>query len=305
MRHLFVFLLISGLPYSAIHAEDIKLSNGDTLTAKRVAENAYQIIFDHPLLGQLTIDRSDLASTPNDPTNGTNTALPAPAEPQQTLAKATATQRIEAGVNGASGNSRNSNFRLGYQHRSKSGEHRSLFNTAYQKASSEGKTDENDYFAELTYDWLLPHSQWFRFARGRYDWDDFEDWDSRLSGSGGAGYTFVDREDLTLAGRLGLGLSQTYGSQDDELTPEGIVGIDSNWRINGYQSLEFSNTLYLELDEFGELRNLTSLAWLMRINQFSGLDLKLGINNEYDSNSSGDSHSNNLKYDLSLIWQLN
>ncbi len=299
MRHFSVFLMLLTLPFTLVYADLLRLNNGDTLSGKIIEANPQRVIFDHPLLGRLTIPRDKIAAIP-DLGDHKTASLAARPKPQ-----ATTNQRIEAGLSGASGNSRNSDFRLGYQRRSKSAQRHSLLKTSYQRQSSDGNTEENDFFAELTHDWLMPHNPWFRFAQGRYDWDDFEDWDSRLGVSGGSGYRFVDRTDLRIAGRLGLGLTQTFGGEDDELDPEGIVGFDSNWQINPRQSLEFGNTLYLELEEIGELRNLTSFAWLIRLDQFSGLNLKLGADNEYESRSAGESRSNDLKYDLSLTWELN
>jgi len=310
LRHPLTFLFLFVLPCSAIEAQPITLSNGDRLSGEVVEENAQQIVFDHPVLGRLVIDRKKVAALTTSETIEPPPANPAPAIKQRQsttpapAVNATISQRIELGLSGASGNSRNSDLRLGYQRRADSAEQHSLLKSGYQRESSNGQTEENDFFTELTHDWLMPQSRWFRFAQGRYDWDDFEDWDSRIAVSGGSGYLFADRPGLRMAGRLGLGLSQTFGGDDDKLSPEGIVGFDSNWQVNDRQSLEASNTLYLQLDELGELRNLTSLAWLIKLDQFNGLNLKFGAENEYESDTGGDSRSNDFKYNLSLTWEL-
>ena len=310
LRSLPIFMLLLALPSSATQAEVLQLSNGDRLSGEVVEEDAHQVVFDHPVLGQLVIERGKIAATtaagPTKATPHNSDQIIKLSKP--TLSKPAAgtviSQRIEVGLSGASGNSRNSDFRLGYQRRAESAQQHSLLKSGYQRESSNGRTEENDFFTELTYDWLMPESRWFRFAQGRYDWDDFEDWDSRISASGGSGYLFADRPDLRIAGRLGLGLSQTFGGEKDELDPEGIVGFDSNWQVSDRQSLELANTLYLQLDEFGELRNLTSLAWLIKLDQFNDLDLKLGADNEYESDSTGESRSNDFRYNLSLTWEL-
>jgi hypothetical protein len=61
----------------------------------------------------------------------------------------------------------------------------------YRTASADGTTTEKRFTAELFKDWLLPGEDYFYFANGRYDWDDFQDWDSRWSGFGGIGYQFL------------------------------------------------------------------------------------------------------------------
>jgi putative salt-induced outer membrane protein YdiY len=303
-------LFLLALPCRAIEAQPLTLNNGDRLSGKVVEENAQQIVLDHPVLGRLVIERDKIAALATTEATESSPANPAPPIKQRNstsptpAVSTTVSQRIELGLSGASGNSRNSDLRLGYQRRSDSAEHHSLLKSGYQRESSDGKTEEHDFFTELTHDWLMPQSQWFRFAQGRYDWDDFEDWDSRVAVSGGSGYLFADRPDLRMAGRLGLGLSQTFGGDEDELSPEAIVGFDSNWQVNDRQSLEASNTLYLQLDELGEFRNLTSLAWLIKLDQFNGLNLKFGAENEYESDTGGDSQSNDFKYNLSLTWEL-
>ncbi|MEL0082910.1 MAG: DUF481 domain-containing protein [Gammaproteobacteria bacterium] len=297
MRPQPLLLLLLTLPWTPVSAAQIVLSNGDRLTGQIVEQSVTTVTLDHPQLGRLVIDRNNIA--PGERLVKAETVEPAVLPPTQALKR-----RIEAGLNGSNGNSRDRDFRLGYQARNESDLRRLLLKTAYQKSSSDGETDENDFYVELTHDWLLPQSPWFRFAQGRYDWDDFEDWDSRLNLSGGVGYGFYDRADFTLNGRLGAGFNQTWGGDDDQLEPEGIVGVDSRWKINPGQSLEFANTLYPELDEMGEFRNLTHLAWVIKLDQFSGLALKFGIENEYESSAAGESKKNDFKYDLSLTWEL-
>ena len=307
-RRLALYCLLAALPLAAVNAESLQLKNGDRISGELVDENDQQLVLDHPLLGQLVIDKKHLAagSHPSaDRPNAAQTAAPlkvAKADTPMRLNKIT--QQLEAGFSGARGNSRNSDLRLGYQRRSESKQRHSLLKSGYQRETSNGNTQENELFVQLTYDWLMPGSRWFRFGQGRYDWDDFEAWDSRITLSGGSGYHFVDRAGLRLAGRVGLGLTQTIGGKEDELDPEATVGVDANWQINPRQSLEFANNLALQLDQPGELRNLTSLAWLIKLDQFNGIDLKFGVNNEYESEPAGTSSTNDFKYNLSLTWQL-
>jgi len=279
-------LLLTG----AAQGETITLLNGDTLTGTVIERTTEAVIFEHPNLGRLTLDPARIVTADVPP------VVVAPSQRREI--------RVEAGLNGARGNSHNSKYRLGFQHFTEDSDHRNKFNMAYHQASSNGETDENEFYAELTHDWLLAGSRWFRFARGRFDWDEFEDWDSRLSGSGGYGYQFFNSEQRALAGRLGLGLTRTFGGTDDELDPEGLLGLDGHWQFSPAQRLEFDSTLYPRFNDLGEFRNISTLDWLIDIDQQSGLRLKLGIKNEYESSPEGESSSNDLKYDLSLQWQL-
>lgn len=299
MRHAALLLFPLMIASPALLADPFLLVNGDRLTGTIINRTADSVTIDHPLLGQLVISNSQLADNSAPPVAESNTAPAVEAGKKNSFKR-----RVEAGLNGANGNSRNSDWRLGFLQRAQSSSSGYLFESGYRRATSDGNTEENDLFAQLTFDWLLPDSRWIRFARGRYDWDDFEDWDSRLSGSAGYGYRFETSSELSIATRIGLGATQTFGGSDDDLELEGLFGIDGEWHLNGTQQLEFANTFYQRLEDLSRFRNLSSLAWIIRLDQFHGIDLKLGLENEYESRSPGNSRNNDLKYDLSLTWQL-
>ncbi len=300
MRHpaLLILTLVSSSP--DLFADQILLKNGDRLSGTVINQQADSVTIVHQLFGELVIPQDQLADQP------VSTTIQKSDPP--TLAKVrkpdSVKRRIEAGLNGANGNSRNSDWRIGFQQRGESKSSKHLFESSYRRASSDGNTEENDFFAQLTYDWLLPESRWMRFTRARYDWDEFEDWDSRISGAAGYGYRFKTSGNLSLSGRSGLGATQTFGGSDDDIELEILVGVDGEWKVNGRQRLEFANTFYQGLEELSHFRNLSSLAWIVRLDQLNGIDLKLGLENEYETPSPGDSRSNDFKYDVSLTWQL-
>ena len=73
--------------------------------------------------------------------------------------------------------------------------------------------------------------------------------------------------------------------------------------MNQYQHVEFSNTYYPSLND-RDYRNLTSLDWILDLNSFVGVALKLGVTNEYDSTVHDDTDPNDFKYTVSLAWKL-
>jgi len=107
-----------------------------------------------------------------------------------------------------------------------------------------------------------------------------------------------------LNGRAGIGRRQDFGGEESELIPEGILGIESNWDIAERHSLEFINTLYPNLKDFGEFRNLTALNWKIGLDQLNGLALKVGLKNDYDSDPADDSQKNDFTYNLSLVFKI-
>jgi len=292
-------------------AATLTLNNGDRLSGEIVAESDNAVTLRHPLLGQIDIPRDQLLAPQVGPMNET---VPAPGAPEVSSAGDNGLlgtgwltdwkRRVDIGVTGAAGKSENMDITAGFSASYEDEDTRWAHRTAYQRQESDGAVSENNFFATLQRDWLRPDSPWFHFAQGRFDWDEFKDWDYRLAGSGGAGYDFIKRDDYRLRGRAGLGGNQTVGGEREEFTPEALLGLDVDWRINSRQSLTFANTLHPNLGESGEFRNLTELNWNFDLDKEAGLGLKIGLSNEYDSLAGNDVDKNDFQYTGSLVWGL-
>jgi putative salt-induced outer membrane protein YdiY len=211
---------------------------------------------------------------------------------------------VEAGVNGSTGNSETLNLHLGYNGAYKDENHGWKLTTAYDKARSDGEVSRNQFFADLLKDWYRSDNPWFAFAQGRYDWDEFKDWDYRLSASGGIGYEFIKTESWYLVSRFGFGGNKTYGGEEELFTREATLGLDAAWTISERESVDFKTTFYPNLDESDEYRNITSFNWRLTISEQGTLAMKIGLINEYDTQPAPDTEKNDFKYNLSLVWGL-
>lgn len=300
-------------------AETIQLKGGDVINAKITAKDDKSITIEHPSLGTMPIDRDKIAAIYDDPD-----AMASAQAEQDAAAKAAELEaeraadeglfgtgifkgwnrQLEAGLNGAEGNSQNVNFRAAFKTDFEDDEDRWLYNMLYRTASSDGTTTEKRFQAELFKDWLLPGEDYFYFANGRYDWDDFQDWDSRWSGFGGVGYQFLDDEKWNVRGRAGLGGNQEMGgAQGDEFTFEALLGVEADYQIKEGHSFAFTNYLYPSLEDAADFRNVTTLDYIITIDRDKGMALKLGVANEHDSSTPATSKKNDLTYYASLIWQ--
>ncbi|MEC9313949.1 MAG: DUF481 domain-containing protein, partial [Pseudomonadota bacterium] len=213
-------------------------------------------------------------------------------------------RRVDLGIAGSAGKSRNHQVNLGFSADFTSDYTRISHNTAYFRAKSEDELSDHSFYSSINRDWLRPQTPWFHFAGGRVDWDEFKDWDFRLNANGGVGYEFVKTDDWLLLGRTGLGFNQTFGGEREEFTPEGLIGLETQWDMNEYQHIEFANTFYPSLRDSSEYRNLTSFDWVLDLNSFVGVALKLGLLNEYDSATEEDISKNDFRYTASLVWKL-
>ena len=290
-------------------AARIELTNGDALSGRISAETDTAIQLEHPVLGSLRIDRAQIASLSNDGDQPTEDQPAAETPPDDGFLRSgylTGWSRdLTVGINGAEGNASNAKLHLDLAAEMENETDRWAFRAAYDGKSEDGETTENSFFATLDKDWLLPDSRMFWFARGRFDWDDFQDWDYRLGGYLGPGYQFIDNGTWNLRGRLGAGGSQTWGGEDEGFTPELLLGLDIGWKISEQQSVKVSTTFYPDVDEFGEFRNISTLDWRINISDFyRGVALKIGLSNEYQSLVAASDEHYDFKYHMGLLMGL-
>ncbi|MEM9109638.1 MAG: DUF481 domain-containing protein [Planctomycetota bacterium] len=312
-------LIAASLFTTAVSAETIQLKGGDVINAAITAQDDASITIDHPSLGSMTIARDKIEAIYADPD-----AMAEALAEQDAADKAAALEaeraadeglfgtgwlkgwnrQLEIGLNGAEGNSQNLNFRAAFAADYEDDEDRWIFSMLYRAASSNGTTTEKNFNAELFKDWLLPGEDYFYFANGRFDWDDFQDWDTRWSGFGGIGYQFIDNDRWNVRGRAGIGGNQEMGgTMGDEFTLEALLGIEADYTISENQSIAFTNYLYPSLEDSEDFRNITTLDYIINIDRDKGLALKLGLANEHDSATPSTSKKNDFTYYASLIWQ--
>lgn len=148
--------------------------------------------------------------------------------------------------------------------------------------------------------------------RGQYD--DFQAWQLRLGGFAGVGYAVTGKEDvdrgrwpiledekLSLLTRVGAGGSYEFGDVN-EFVPEALLAVEAAYKFDDDKSLRLVNTLFPDLDDFGESRNTTELSLKVLLDHGRGLSLKVGAFNEYLSRTEGESSHNSLSYFVNLVY---
>lgn len=299
------------------HGEKITLTDGDVITAPITAQDADAVTINHPSLGELTIPRANIASIHEDADAlAEAVAAQEEAEAAEALEAERAAddgmfgtgflqgwnRRLSLGFNGAEGNSRNTNIRANFHADYETDEDRWALDLIYRVSRSSGATTENRFSAELTKDWLLPEEDYFFWANGKFEWDDFEAWDNRISGFGGIGYQFVENDKWNVRGRAGIGGNQTNGGGTNEFTLEAFLGVEVDYTISESQSVAFTNYLYPSLEDVADFRNITTLAWQIEIDQDKGMSLEFGVANEHDSAAPAGFKKNDFTYYAALVW---
>lgn len=305
------------------------LTNGDRLQGDLLESSQQSVTIKHQLLGQMEIQTETIAEirteypgltlvTPEtvDTQDGETTGQTfaeqetvAETDPEDSGLLGTGwltdwERRLDVGISGSAGKTSNQLINLGFTAELSTEETRISSRTRYFRSKSEGDLSDNVFSTSINRDWLIPESQYFRFAGARFDADEFKDWNQRINANAGVGYEFANSDDFLLLGRTGLGFSQTIGGEREEFTPEGLVGIESRWRVNDSQKLAFANTVFPSFEDLGEYRNLTTLDWILDLDSQLGIALNVGLQNEYDSATEDGISKNDFKYTLSLSWSL-
>jgi len=221
--------------------------------------------------------------------------------------------RIEAGLSGSSGNTQDLTMRVGAVVERKVPTNLLRFDSAVRFSSSYGDRNENNFTAGAFSEWMNPPSKWTYFGQGRYDLDEFKSWDYRLSAAGGIGYRLFDMKGQDAEGkeftefemtlRAGAGVRKEFGSENDDVIPEGLLGFDLAWRIDDRQGLRAASTYFPSFEDFDDYRIVSTIDWNMKISVEKGLSLSLGIVNEYESVVDAGLEHNDFAAFASLVFE--
>ena len=278
------------------------------LEGELVESSADAVVLDHPVLGILSIGRADLAEGSPPPTAAEAPAVDPRASwleraADRILGDAEGWERsIEFGLTGSEGNTVTRDVVAAIDAASEDDARRWKLEARYFRTTADRETTRSQGRARILRDWLIPGRRHFAFAEARYDYDQFEAFDHRVSLGAGPGVDLVDRPKLALRGRSGLFLTRTFGSPGrDRIDPEASFGAELEWRPNERNDFELANTVRFSLREPGDLRNLTRVSWKTRISEEAGLSFKLGLENEWESEVLEDERANDLTYYGSLV----
>lgn len=237
------------------------------------------------------------------PSTGENTVPPAAVAPEPGFFDWQAWEKsIDIGITGASGNSDNLNARLAFGAERKTDTMETKLAALYRLSKQDSNTTENRFRLDAFNDWLPPEGSRIRWwAQGAYEFDEFQEWDHRLSAAAGIGYELIKNEKHTLVGRFGAGASQTLGDEE-EFRPEAIAALDYAFQIKENQKFTAGTEFRVDVSDTENWRNNSFAQYEALIDAESNLTFKTGVTNRYDSNP-GDAEKSDLEYFASLGWK--
>jgi putative salt-induced outer membrane protein YdiY len=210
---------------------------------------------------------------------------------------------VEVGINGSEGNSENFNVHAGLNAERKTEEYVTKASFIYLRSSTDGVVSKNRAELDLRNDWILAKgSPWRVFAQAAAEYDDFQDWQYRLTALAGIGYAFIDNDHTTLVGRAGFGVRDDLLGSDNRIHPEAMVGLDWTHKFSQRQSILFTAEIYDDLLDMSEWRAKLKAEWSLVLDPETKLSVKIGAEDRYQSDPGPGKKNNDLDYYALLVW---
>lgn len=272
-------------------ADTVVLANGDTLEGEILEWSVDRLVLAHPQLGLLELSLDQLEIDTGTP--------PTPGLLDTNFLRGWK-RTIDAGLNGKRGNSDSTNLTLGLNFGYDDEFKRWLFNARYFLNDTDDGDGDNNGRLDIRRDWLFPGSRWFLGSNFRYQYDQFESWNQRTVAGVGPGYQLIRRRAHELDTRLHPVFTHEFGERD---TSKGEVmwALDYRWSSGERYSFHLSNQIFNEFaPDSGEYRNLTLGEWRVALTQRPSISLRIGAENEWETNIEPGDKRNDLKYYMTL-----
>lgn len=209
---------------------------------------------------------------------------------------------IELGINGSEGNAQAFSMLAAGHFVYESDFGKMLMDITYGK--SEANDVETQHFALFNsrYDRNI-NEKWFVYGQTRLEYDEFKDFDLRLTLTGGLGYHFIKNDITLLTGRFGAGTSREFGGSNEDWVAEANFGLDFEHQLSDRQRIGTVIDYYPEWSDFANYRLITDAWWELILDQQTNLSLKVGVIDRYDSTPEG-REPNDIDYYVTLLWKL-
>lgn len=309
MRNRFLAIVSLSIATTPVWADSVELVTGDLLHGTVLEQTDSAVVLEHPVMGNVTLPLDQVKAVLVTEEGGEEAVITPEPEAEPLVDKDSLSQKIlpgwdknfELGFAGSEGNSQTFNIHTVFDATEEDDNHRWNLGASFFQNKDNGTRTRNEFIAEATHDWLMPDSPWFKFANVKYQYDEFQDWESRASAFVGVGKQLIETDKHDLIGRVGIGGSYEFGSIN-ELVPEALFGLEWVYTINERQTLESYVTVFPDLDEFGESRTIAGTAWTLAVDEADGISLKFGIDNEYESKTGGTAKHNDVKYYGAIVF---
>ncbi len=236
---------------------------------------------------------------------------------------------IDAGLNGASGNTELFNFRSSGHVKRQSAFNILTGDLLYTYTNDSGKVTVHQVLSNARDEFLFAGSPWSAFTSTLLEYDGLRDYRFRVAVYAGVGYTVVDTNDLTFKLRAGAGAVRELGSTStvtqvvtdpltglpvfdpatgkprttqvpertrDRWVPEFVFGNDFRWAWNDRSSFLSVVDYYPRVDDFTQFRVRARAAYEYVLDPKTNMIVRFGVQDRYDSSPGRNSKRNDLTY---------
>ena len=209
---------------------------------------------------------------------------------------------FQLGLDGASGNNESVNLHLGLNAQRRTPLNCVTIQMDYFKKSSGGVETANRGYGDTRLERFFLGLPWTIFIHGTFEYDQFAGFNRRLSSDAGVGRKLIESDDTFFIARCGLGATRSFGSPDDRVTPEGVLGLDFQHKIGKRHLFTASGEYLPDLTNFGHYRVNSHADWTFLLDQELNLSLKLEVLDRYDSQPFG-KKANDIDYAAMILWK--
>ena len=210
--------------------------------------------------------------------------------------------RFEVGLNGSEGDNQNLNLVVGFDAKQESGLDTLALDVDYLFSIDDSVVSKNRFYSLTRFERDIPDSPWGWFVDNWFEFDEFEEFKSRLGFHGGLIRTIIDTDKELLKGLIGFGTSRELAGPNQVWRPEAFIGVAWEKDITDEQKCYIKAMCYPDVRAPESFRFLVRAGWECALTEEEDLFLSLSAFNRYDSTPGGDSVKNNLDYWASLIW---
>ncbi|UCC96907.1 MAG: DUF481 domain-containing protein [Phycisphaerales bacterium] len=269
----------------------VVLAGGDTIEGTLIERTDFAIVLEHPNLGRLEIPRERIDSLKvKDPefkkeeeVGWFDPELRKLGAKTSRLKEKGWKSSVDLSLDSSTGNTEEQAMRFGGHIKQELIDTRGMLDTSYYHKVKEGEITDNKFTLGMGRDWLDPESLWFCFLSGRFDYDEFESWQKRANGQAGPGYHLIKTDDKNLDVKLGLGPRKEWGSENNNVKAEGLIGADFEWDITEKQKCTLSPYFFPVVGDLDDYRARISGEWRFLFDKDMKLSFLIGTLYEYQS----------------------
>ncbi len=295
----------------------VTLTNGDVFHAAVITDSD-PLVIEHALIGKLSIARERIRSVVADAPPGTPvpppTPAPAPATPAAPEVKYVAPAlappppvaevkppqlpaapppepglldlwkfSFEGGVNGTAGKTPVQSFRGVVSANRATPEMNTTSTLGWWYSRADDEETQERVQLDARNEWpSTPKSSWGYYVAGRTEYDQFQQWDWRLSGQAGLSFKLWQDETLTINARSGFGASREFGVEHPDVHAEFTPAIDLELRLNPRNKICASMTGNVDLENTDGSRANFKAWYEAVLDPEHGMSLKVGVEDRYE-----------------------